>query len=268
MPKGIYKESALTIERRWVANTLPEYELIDAVVYGYKKLFDIVCKLKSYLGLENSPPSPLAFFSSQTHRAYLKLSDDKIYNLTTHAMRKLICAKGRQSLDEAIKESGTDFKSVHDINLPIASRVNSLGNFAATIMKRDGYHIHIGFFFTDATDSPPYVVSPIFEDRIDKLIFWHEIAFLVKLFNITSLLWISEAWIRSASSDLDLGVSELPIVGEELHVTGISKKEGQYTISFPVSRDSKQVKLGESKVLTKSLANYFAPIMRAWADPL
>jgi hypothetical protein len=51
----IWKNGVLRIERRWVENTLPEYELLDAVAIAYGRVAQVLADAHRQLGLE--PPT-------------------------------------------------------------------------------------------------------------------------------------------------------------------------------------------------------------------
>ena len=51
----ILRNGALRIQRRWVENTLPDYELLDAVAIAYGKLSELVSDAHRQLGLDPPP---------------------------------------------------------------------------------------------------------------------------------------------------------------------------------------------------------------------
>ena len=80
VPPGTYNDSAIVIDRKWVASSLPEFELIDAVTYGYQALKRVVDALDEHVGEADAPdlPDEPVLFESQMRRAFLKLSTEQL----------------------------------------------------------------------------------------------------------------------------------------------------------------------------------------------
>ena len=60
LPPGIADAAVLRVERRWVANSLPNHELIYALTYAYAQLHQVCCSLATHLNsaLDSSVPHP------------------------------------------------------------------------------------------------------------------------------------------------------------------------------------------------------------------
>ena len=130
-------------------------------------------------------------------------------------------------------------------------------------MKSDGYHITVGFLFSR---SPPglKVLSPKFDDYVDKLIFWHELAYAVKLLSISSVLWVSEGWTRDARLIGHQSMASLPIVGEFLQVIGASDDGAVSSCKYTVTRQNGQPSLSLAEEENVRQWNFLVPLRRAW----
>lgn len=262
VPEGIFLDSALVIDRCWIANTLPDYELIDAVTYGYRKLAHIVDELDKHIGMAVDSPTlhDEVLFVSQTRRAYLKLSDSSIYMLEA----KVNTIKKRVVNMEAFKaitgEGGLEF---HDDTKPLQVRVESLASIAKNLAQRDGGHITICFLFGQSR-SNFQIVHPDFKDHVDKLIFFHEIAFVARMTGLVSLFFVSEAWLRDGRRLGNTRISELKVIGEALEVAGISKGGEVHAVQFKVERSGKHVRLERLEEMGVHAINYLNPLKRTW----
>lgn len=262
VPPGIFEDSALVIDRCWIANTLPGLELIDAVTYGYRKLSKIVDLLDSHLGIPHQPlvEDENFLYISQTRRAYLKLSDSSIYKL--RAAQNPI-NRGGVTPDEVkslIKESDVAF---YEEGASMAARVESLADIAKKLMSRDGGHITVCFLFgSKKTDFK--IIHPDFQDKVDKLIFFHEIAYMIGLSSITSMFFVAEAWLRDPTRFGLARMSDLKIIGEALEITGISKSGDTSSLQFKIEREGELIKLEKFNEMSVHEINYLAPLRRAW----
>ena len=262
IPPGIYNDSAIVIDRKWVANSLPEFELIDAVTYGYYSLKRVVDALDDYLGepKASEPSGEGVLFASQMRRAFVKLSTGQLYNLRSDTHVNYRSDEFPQEIVARFKEFDMSF---FDQSRSLTERVSTLANVAARLMKSDGYHITVGFLFSR---SPPglKVLSPKFDDYVDKLIFWHELAYAVKLLSISSVLWVSEGWTRDARLIGHQSMASLPIVGEFLQVIGASDDGAVSSCKYTVTRQNGQPSLSLAEEENVRQWNFLVPLRRAW----
>jgi hypothetical protein len=63
LPSGISDVAVIRVDRRWIANTLPDFELLHAFQYIYARMFEACTSLVNHLGatLESSIPETTSF---------------------------------------------------------------------------------------------------------------------------------------------------------------------------------------------------------------
>ncbi len=86
LPTGVSADAALKLERRWVANSLPERELVYAMTYVYARLYEACSSLARHLGLQISGEVPVPTRLDPASNdvgciRYLKLSDPGLSRL-------------------------------------------------------------------------------------------------------------------------------------------------------------------------------------------
>jgi hypothetical protein len=268
-PTGIFRDSAISIDRRWVATTLPSHELVEALLHGYARLLEVVESLEKHLGTERPPPRDLDLWAGakRNRRSYVKTDDGKIYTL------------GRTSIDysradlEKIQDRfdrggfGQKFKDAFRVIRDVELAVDRFGIIASDLYVQDGYHVTLGILLGSPL-VPPTMVSPQFADHADKLIFWHEVARMADYDKeFCGLVFISEIWIRSIEGFPQRRIRELEITGEALQIVS-ANSEGQCalkTIPLIKSNDRLMPDLASAETHTKISPNFLAPVRTAWA---
>lgn len=86
LPTGVADAAALKLERRWVANSLPNKELVHALTYIYSRLYEVCSSLARQIGSEINgqvpEPTELDPASNDVARVrYIKLSNPNMGRL-------------------------------------------------------------------------------------------------------------------------------------------------------------------------------------------
>lgn len=82
-------------------------------------------------------------------------------------------------------------------------------------------------------------ISTAFSDQSEKYLFWRNAAdraFYLKAF---AMVWTSESWIRDLKNNKELPISELPIIGEQLHVIAADASGATEVVAWDIERTSK-----------------------------
>ncbi len=139
-PTGVFRDSAISVERRWIATSLRDFEITDALVYGHSALLKVVDSLDEYIAAPHRPNQSLSKIGSRAaRRVYLKTDDGKFYRLGSRQT-------DRQPIDvnklgdrydmDAIKQA---FNSTG--NLKLAS--DRFTELASSLLIKDGIsHYH------------------------------------------------------------------------------------------------------------------------------
>jgi hypothetical protein len=267
IPVAIIAESAIAIERRWVANSLPEIELIDAVSYGYETLRKLVIAMDAFAGFETPPQlvgDESVFSMSQRYRKFIKFSDGGSYSFSSQTRPIKIDAEQRAAFAKISNEIGAPMFDHGDADQPLDESVRALAQYAAKLFARDKYHISLCVLLSKGKPIKLMRFDP--EDRADKFIFWHELAYCVKLWGIDEVRYIAEAWQREMKGS-HIPVSDWPIVGETLIVSGARQSGECFEVSHKILRSDDDATLDEQIQEHSELPNFYVPLMKAWGRP-
>jgi hypothetical protein len=261
-PTGVFRDSAISVERRWIATSLRDFEITDALVYGHSALLKVVDSLDEYIAAPRGPNQSLSKIGSRTaRRVYLKTDDGKFYRLGSRQT-------DRQPIDvdrlgdrydmDAIRQA---FNSTGDLKLA-SDRFTEL---ASSLLIKDGYHITIGFLL-DEDGKVIQMVQPHFTDHVDKIIFWREMALAAEVdTNFYGIIFISEIWIRFTAGFPQRRISDLPIAGEGLQILAADRDTCIVrTVPFVKVGDAMQSDLSKGEVSTEGLPNFLVPLRKAW----
>ncbi|WP_321870899.1 hypothetical protein [Paraburkholderia tropica] len=262
MPEGVVSGSSIVIDRKWVANSLPEFELVDAVAYGYETLRRVVLAMDEYVGMESPKElhdtKPL-FSIAQLRRSFIKFSDGATYRLGDTPNTQEPSAEVKRSFAELLRNSSRPIFG--GMGQALEEGIRQLSDFAVRLFNKDKYHISLCMLFSEGRLTQLLEFHPA--DQAEKFIFWHEMAYCVKLWNITEIRFISEAWLRAPQSH-EIPISEWPITGEVLHVVGARSDGDTFNIGYEIKRDGDDVRVGEIIEEEVGIPNYLVPSMKTW----
>lgn len=270
LPTAVEDAAAVRIERRWVANTLPDWELLKAMRHIYGRLYVACERLAEHLGGKVSPravrPADLHGLAEQAQQvAYLKLSDLKMHRLSTERHRvsrdDAVPDKIQQVLDKVApkKLDANDFDTT----------VAYMAAMAEATFNEYGNHVPMLFIFDDAW-RPIRMMSTMFADQTDKYIFWRMIGEFVRATGAWALSWTSESWIRSMDDYEQTPVRKLKIMGEMLHNLVIDRSGRYHETGWTIVRSSEDAKptlVGEGLEEERRTPNFLAPVTRAFGLP-
>lgn len=268
-PATVVDESAIVIDRRWVANTLPDFELTDALLRAFTILrsavdaFDKVCGQDSR-GVDYGH---LANISSASRREYIKLNTGKVFSIRHD--RVVTTPDQAERIAASLKDLSTDATSAAyaNPNLPLKARLESFASMAVKIFNRDGYHDTM-FFRTNGKGAITNSETVFFADRIEKYIFWHAMADLAKFEqDFQGIFFIGEIWYRTAPGDGDFtSISAWPIVGDGIALTAATAKGEFEEIQIPIKRNGNTATADLSSAEDRGggLPNFIYPLRAAW----
>ncbi len=236
LPSGVSDASVLKIERRWVANSLPQYELLHALIYIYSRIRTVCLSLASYLGYELSKsikePSNFDIVHSKNKETqYIKFSNRASSSLKSKHVNfdpKFVIDPGIASVIEEQKSA------TQSANFPEKMQLHS--KMAEATFNKFGSHVPMLFLFDEKGQIVDFR-GMVPDDQATKFIFWRTISDRISYLRATSLIWISEAWIRSRPNDLQTPIRKLPIIGEILQVIGLELSGKVETIIWDIIRD-------------------------------
>jgi hypothetical protein len=268
-PKSVVEDSAIVIDRRWVANTLSDYELTDALLHGFSVLRSSVDAFDAAIG-EKAPVfeyDPLPNISSASRREYIKLSSGKVFSFRRERIPRTV--ERQAHLKKQVDDLFTDKSSAAyaDASLPLRTRLQSFALMASKIFNRDGHHDTM-YFQTDGNGRITASTGVFFADRIEKYIFWHAMADQAKLDpDFQGVFFIGEMWYRSAPIGRSVvAISDMPIIGEAIALTGATAKGEYEEIHVPITRngDAATADFNGAVDHNEGFPNFLYPLWAAW----
>lgn len=235
LPPAIAEAAVLKVQRRWVANSLPDRELIYGLTYAYAQLHRVCSSLASHLGgkLDGSVPHPTSLDPLVTDVEmvrFMKLSKPgfgKHMNKVFKADPKYIAPAPLLAL-KAELDAMPKPKSLVDI-------VARQARIAQVTFELHGTHIPILAFFDKQWRQIDFM-STAFADQADKYLFWRRAADRAFYLKAYALLWTSESWLRNMKDFGQIPIEKLPLIGEHLQVVGADATGAEEAVVWHICR--------------------------------
>lgn len=256
LPRGIKAGAAVKIERRWVANTLPNCELFQGMIYVYSRYRQACVDLAQYLGTELSPTIPTAesIGEMDVHGrrvSYIKFNDKASYSMSSR----------RVDIDRTFHPP---------IWLKDVDRNRELFDVHAEMAERTflhfGNHLSMVFLFDDNGKILQYLVFTPF-DQVDKFLFWRTLSEKIVYLRAESLIFVAESWLRR-DPGLATPIAQAEIIGEMLHMYEIKRTGETCLKAWSIDRTEDQVSLtgdDNDKLEASSFPNFLVPVRAAFA---
>jgi hypothetical protein len=266
LPSGVSRSAAIKVDRRWVADTLPHYELLGAICIVYRKLYELCNSLAERLEIEMdgqiTEPDDFDAIAHETRQIrYFKLSSSGTFSMKTE---RTTFKRGEIASDvtEEIKAISDPLKADRSID----GTQRWLSAMAEITFNRDGYHVPMAFLYS-ADWVPIDMISFQPDDTTDKYIIWRDLGDRVRTKAAHAVSFIGEAWIRQATNLRDRSISSQPIIGEQLQVVIVDSTGGYRETQWEILRDNGKPTLRQimsQKPLYDRRPSFLAPVMSAW----
>lgn len=272
LPTSVSDAAAVRIERRWVADSLPDFELLNALTHIYSRHYDVCHELAEMLGHSigsySIEPREFRNLTDDARRVeYLKLSTMKRYEA------KFINKPVIRGVDipASVSRIFEDFLSSENITRTIDSTANYLTKMAEAVFNEHDLHAPILFLYDKDWRAIEFL-SARFDDQTDKFIFWRKVGELARSHNAYGLSWTAEAWKRSLNSNAALPIRKQPIIGEQLQTLVIARDGTMRSAIWSIERKSTSSRPTLSRMADSSFdesSTYFflVPVMRAFGLP-
>lgn len=237
LPTGVSDAASVKIERRWVTTSLPNWELLHALIHVYARIYEGCVSLANHLGhkLPQEIQRPSLFENNRNdlgQTSYVKLNS----TATHHVATELVAAR----LDA---ETERRFRDIFGDN-PLAGIAaggfdtvfENYRNFAEQLFNHDKHHIHI-LMLLDENFHPFDQISTVFTDQADKFIFWRLVGERVASTHARGIIWIAELWLRTMDRSGATPIRNMPIVGEQLNIMGLSRAGDFRVHRWTIKRD-------------------------------
>ena len=279
----IRRHGMVRIQRRWVENTLPDYELLDAVAISYGKTAELVHDAHRQIGLD--PPFTI---HDDTGESYdLRAMNWRLPCMIAHELPRTL-------LISLADGSRVEFETKHvPINVDAASVADLIERYGGNpfeamqrdyktnaelaagysalmrgVFLRDGYHLTMLFLFRERKliKTPIQIVV---ENVQQKYAIMRQLASEVTKSGADAAMLVGEVWHTEAS---DLKPYERPadsqVRKEALALHMVSKAGELLDCVAEIVRDGDKISLGETMVSDAGAAFEFAPFFQAWGVPV
>ena len=279
----IVKNGVLRIQRRWVENTLPDFELVDAVAIAYGRINQLVHDAHRQMGLEE--PTTTNLTNLETGQRYAKGErEGRLPCMIGHAdARSLninLADAGLVEFEETRKTVGrTDVKEIVErygefptgmFGPKDASEEEiaaSLFANAKKIFLKDGYHISIFFLFKKRKLVKLFEIRS--ENQSQKYLLMRKVANEVTRHGADAVVHLGEVWTAPADSLKPYqNAVDSPVREEALEATLVRRQGDPINFIAPIHRTHEGVKLGETDVIRDPALFSFAPVYEAWGRPI
>lgn len=222
LPPEVAASSLIRVERRWVAEALPNHELLYALTVVYSRLHAACTSLTRHLGEKwpetIAPPSRFIDLTDTTSQAYwIKIGDGKHYRTRRSAVDhspsydKLTPERRSEITALASRLTERSLKSVHEWH----------EHMAELAFAHDGFHLSMLFMYRKDL-SLIRIIGTEPADRAEKYMFWRDASAMLAAEGATAFVYVGELWLRRAPSPTDLNIDSLEIVGEQLQLITVS----------------------------------------------
>ena len=269
LPSGISDVAVVKIDRRWIANSLPDWELLGALKYIYGRIYHVATSLACHLGipLDESVPSvdQLSLKVEAQRTSYIKLNDMHPASLRSKSVRRDPDFVPPTDLVEWMEKSKSK-----PVPINLHENVEFYAEFAKRTFEQFGNHIPM-LYMCDEQSRVIHLVSAYFDDQATKYLFWRSIADRVLYLKPRFIFFVSEAWRRSGFKDFPQTLMRnMPIVGESLQVVGLDSSGNTAQITWNICREGHdsaprlELTTDKNQVMDMSKANFFHPIRKAF----
>jgi hypothetical protein len=268
LPTSVSDAAVIRIERQWIANSLQEWEMLNAFVYIYNQVYGSCQSLAEHIGsqLPDDVPSPSSMSALRENAIlpqYIKLRDRKSRRYMHQSYEQPADFSPPEEFRIAIQQA----KETGQNPSNLGEAVQWYTRFAKAMFESQGNHVSLLFLF-DATWRPLDITGVHFEDQADKYIFWRRLADKVSAVKPAGLIFIGELWVRKIQNFAIDAIREMPIIDECLQVIGVDSSGKIEDVTWRILRASEDT-LPTLQLLTKGYdkpaqqtPNFLLPVLR------
>lgn len=275
----IFKDGVLRIERRWVENSLPDYELLDAVAIAYGHLSFLVADAHRQMGL----PEPTVTTEGGELPYDHAMAGGRMPCMIGHNENRLLdiwIATGkplefeahhvtldREEAEEAAKRYGIEAIGDRSDDRDPRSHARYFFEMARRMFLHDGYHVFMVMIFKDGR--PIDMREVRIEEHGQKYVFMRSLANDVLRMGGDAVLMISEVWHAKPDPAFAYRrVVDMPGREEALAATLVTKDGEPLQLSAMIRRSGEKVELQETIEAEGGFPYVLAPVYAVWGrDP-
>ena len=273
--RHVKKDGTLRVQRRWKENTLPDYELLDAVALAYGNLSRLLDDAHRQLGL----PIPESRDVKTGELYDSEAMGGRMPCMIGHGDLRSIdlwLADGKPVEFDRIertvtREDAEGMKDRYDFKLEDMygkgdtpeSTLHALFVSAQVMLKKDGYHSTIMFFFKGK--QLLQLTELRLEEHGQKYIMMRNLAHELVRKGADVVILIGEIWRATFDQAAPFRrVADAPDRQEMLVATLVRKTGEPIQLSALMTRDGDKISLGPTEEIVGGAHFLFAPFYEAW----
>jgi len=276
LEKQVLEHGLLKIERRWVANTLPDFEILDALAEVYGELSLLLDDAHRQVGLpvpclvhpEEEGQTPVAGGGPSGGRLPCMIGHDEkravIYSIKTG--ERIVFETEELDSGELIRAAaeryGTTLPSIKTQNDSLIALAESYFAHARAMFLHDGYHISMAFLYKGTELVGQHLFQP--EERKDKYLLLRQLATEVDRQNADRVMLIGESWFTTKPLGDFVYPSEVAERREKLHLYASSAQNENVILTAIIVRNGDETSLEETVTELGVFPNILAPIRAIW----
>lgn len=275
----VRKNGILRIRRRWIENSLPDYELLDAVAVAYGQLAELVHDAHRQMGL-NSPvstqvttgrtypegdrqgrlPCMIGHEEARTLDVWLATGEPLVFK----TVERKVDMKNAPALKERY---GVDFSEMYAESELAEDHARTLFATARKMFEKDGHHITVAFLLRDGKPLTIEELRP--EEHGHKYLMMRNLAHEVHRLGADAVILISESWSAPADPVKPyMRAAESPHRREFLTATIVSKAGEPLYLAAEIQREKTKVSLSETHEHIGGAHYAFAPFYEVWGKKI
>jgi hypothetical protein len=279
----IRKDGVLRIRRRWIENSLPDTELLDAVATAYGHLSQLVRSAHEQMGLlapvsknmntgeqfaegdqEGRLPCMIGHEDARTLDVWLATGKPLEFEVIQRKLsREEMTAEG----PKFEKRYGIRPSTMYAGSGKIHDHARSLFGAARKMFEKDGYHITIVILLRNGKPIDFRELRPM--EHGHKFMMMRTLAQRAQKVGADAAVLISETWSAPANpANPYMRAVDSPDREELLTATAVSKDGDPIHLSAEILRDGTKFTLADTIEHTNGAHFAFAPLYDVWKKPI
>ena len=279
----IKKDGVLRIRRRWIENSLPDTELLDAVAIAYGHLSILVRSAHEQIGgvslsstdsntgqkfaagdQEGRLPCMIGHEDARTLDIWLATGNPIELELIQKKLGQEEIMGDRPKLEK--RYGGSPPPMTFDIG-KIHEYTRSLFASVRRVFEKDGNHMMMAILFRNGKPLGVHELRPA--EHGHKFIMMRTLAQQAQKLRADASVIISEAWGAPESpTNPYIRAVKSPYRKEFLTITAVSKNGDPIHLSAEILRDGKKFALSDTIEHVNSAPFAFAPLYEVWKKPI
>lgn len=279
----IKKHGILRIRRRWIENTLPDFELLDAVATAYGHLAELVRSAHQQMGLEGPVttnvvtaerfpeadrdgrlPCMIGHEDARTLDVWLATGEPLEFEEVHKELRRGDVMAEASKFKERY---GVDPAKIYAESAEVHDHARSLFAVARKMFEKDGHHITIVILLRRG--KPVDFHELRLGEHGHKFIMMRKLALQAQKIGADAAVLLSETWSAPANPAKPyLRAAHSPDRMELLTATAVSKDGDPLHLSAKILRDANNVRLADTIEHVGGAHFAFAPLYAVWQKPL